>query len=100
MNFIKGTLVSGLETARIILLKPEDTRSGLTRMAYPDISPALASLLGTMVTLTPGTTLIDIDTTRNELVLHLLDLEQREATLQSIQHDFAKPLAMLSGRRT
>ena len=100
VNFIKGVLISGMDTARIILRKPGDTRSGLTRMTYPEISPALASVLGTMVTLTPGTTLIDIDTERHELVLHLLDLGQREATLQSIQRDFAGPLTMLSGRTT
>ena len=99
-NFIKGALVSGMDTARIILRRPEDTHSGLTRMAYPELSPALASLLGTMVTLTPGTTLVDIDIARHELVLHLLDLGQREATLQLIQRDFAEPLSMLSVRKS
>jgi multicomponent K+:H+ antiporter subunit E/multicomponent Na+:H+ antiporter subunit E len=96
-NFIKGALLSGLDTARVILHKPTNTRAGLARLSYPELSPAYASLLGTMVTLTPGTTLVDIDTTRHELVLHLLDLEQRDATLQSIRRDFAEPLAMLSG---
>ncbi len=97
INFIKGTLLSGIETARVILQKPQATRGGLTHISYPELSPTLASILGMMVTLTPGTTLIDIDFSRNELILHLLDLEQRNSTVESIKQDFIDPLSTLSG---
>jgi multicomponent K+:H+ antiporter subunit E/multicomponent Na+:H+ antiporter subunit E len=95
-NFIKGVLLSGWDTARMIL-RQTPAAGGLTRMTYGQLSPAAASVLGAMVTLTPGTTVVDIDLAQGEFVLHLLDLSQREATLAAIRRDFSVPLASLTG---
>ncbi len=50
-----------------------------------------------LVTLTPGTTAVAIDTQRRELLLHLLDLDQAEATIDEIRRDLAAPIARLTG---
>lgn len=95
-HFGKSLLLSGWDTARIILRRPQ-TRSGLVRMSYGELGPATASALAALITLTPGTTCTAIDLERGELELHLLDLEQAEATQAAIAADFIRPLRCLSG---
>jgi len=96
-NFIKGALLSGWDTARVILFQSHCIHGGMTRMAYGELSPAQASLLGALITLTPGTTTVAIDLDKREFLLHLLDLTQRDATLASITHDFVEPFNRLKG---
>ncbi len=69
-------------------------------MDYLPLTPAGASTLAAMVTLTPGTTVVSIDLEKNEFVLHLLDLSQGEMTLDTIRRDFVALLAVLAGERT
>ena len=59
------------------------------------MSPTGAALLGCLVTLTPGTTVIDIDMARHEMLLHLLDLSQAEATVASIRKEFEPYVTLL-----
>lgn len=98
-NSIKQTVLSGWDTARVIMQDPGVVHSGLTRMSYKELDPKAASLLGALISLTPGTTTVSIDLKRRELLLHLLDLEQREATVAIIHRDFLKPLLNLRGVR-
>lgn len=98
-NFIKSLLLSGWDTARVIV-RQKPVTGGLIRMNYGNLSPVAASVLGALVTLTPGTTAVEIDLERQEFVLHLLDLSQRDSALESIQTDFITPLAILMGGQT
>jgi multisubunit Na+/H+ antiporter MnhE subunit len=100
LNFIKALVLSGWDTARVIMRDPDTVDSGLTRISYGRLDPASASLLGALLSLTPGTATVAIDLQRRELLLHLLDLSQREATLAAIQRDFISPLEELRGGRT
>lgn len=96
-NIIKQTVLSGWDTARVILQDPGVVHSGLTRMSYEALDPKAASLLGAFISLTPGTTTVSIDLQRRELLLHLLDLERRDATVAIIHRDFLQPLLELRG---
>ncbi len=96
MSFIKDAVWSGLGTAHIILSHPCKA-GGLIRVSYGQLNPYLISLLSAFITLTPGTTVIEIDLERGELLLHLLDFSKRETILHNIQHDFITPLHALSG---
>jgi multisubunit Na+/H+ antiporter MnhE subunit len=96
-NFLKGALSSGLITARIIVRRPGVTRPGFARLSYGNLSDRAANLLGALITLTPGTTAVDIDLERREILLHLLDLDQKEATLAAIEQDFLVPMRALVG---
>lgn len=96
INFTKGAFLSGLDTAGFILRQPH-TSGGLTHMDYQPLTPLGASVLAAMVTLTPGTTVVHIDLEKHQFILHLLDIEQREAVLNSIQREFVMPLAVLTG---
>lgn len=96
-NFVKELVLSGWTTARVILTPRGQVQPGFARLDYGDLGPVAASLLGMLATLTPGTTSLEIDTERHEIRLHLLDASQTEATLAAIQHDFVRPLQILSG---
>ena len=57
-------------------------------------------ILAALVTLTPGTSTVDIDPVRRELLLHVLDSEDIETTLSAIRRDFLLPLRSLFGARS
>jgi multisubunit Na+/H+ antiporter MnhE subunit len=97
MNFIKSAVISGFETAKIIIFGKYGMNSGLTDISYGELSENTASLLGAIITLTPGTTLVNIDTENNVMVLHMLDLNAREQTIKTIQRDFCDHLKALDG---
>jgi multisubunit Na+/H+ antiporter MnhE subunit len=96
-NFLREAIVSGWTTALIILRGDKGLQPGLMHMPYGDLSDTAANFLGALVTLTPGTTTVDIDLERGELLLHLLDAKQAEATLASIRRDFLQPVRILFG---
>lgn len=96
-NLLQELILSGWSTARVILAPRGQVQPGFARLDYGDLGPDAASLLGVLVTLTPGTTSLKIDTERHEIRLHILDASQSEATLAAIQRDFVAPLRALSG---
>lgn len=96
-NFLREAILSGWATALIILRGDRTLQPGLVHMPYGDLSDTAANVLGALVTLTPGTTAVDIDLERRELLLHLLDAKQAEATLASIRRDFLLPVRTLFG---
>jgi multisubunit Na+/H+ antiporter MnhE subunit len=99
-NLLQELILSGWSTARVILAPRGQVQPGFARLDYGDLGPDAASLLGVLVTLTPGTTSLEIDTERHEIRLHILDASQSEATLAAIQRDFVAPLRALSGVAT
>jgi len=70
--------------------------SGFAEMPYGKLSENTASLLGALITLTPGTTLVDIDTRSGVMVLHLLDLQAKDETFKAIQQDFCRYLKIIN----
>lgn len=98
LNFIKEVAVSGWVTTGIILGGHRNLHPGLVRMPYGDLDEQAASLLAALITLTPGTTAIDIDLRRREFLLHLLDAQNSEATLTAIRRNFLVPIRTLFGK--
>jgi len=98
-NFMKDVVFSGLDTARVILWDPNIVNSGTTRISYGELNPKAASLLGALISLTPGTTVIAMDLQCREFLIHLLDLRRRGATVATIQRHFMAPLLELQGKR-
>ena len=96
INFLKAAMLSGFDTAKVILLSQRPEQDGLTRISYGELHENTAGLLGLMITLTPGTTLIAIDTETKELVLHMLTLDKREETVAIIQRDFCHHLKIIN----
>lgn len=102
LRFGRAVVVSGLETIGVIL---KTGRPGgapppiaLVRVRFAPMSARGAALLGSMVSLTPGTTTVDIDMERRELLLHVLDASDTDALVEGIRRDFEPGLRILFGR--
>lgn len=54
--------------------------------------PLVASILGSIVTLTPGTVSIDVDRERWVLYFHALDAPDPDALIRQIKQDYETPL--------
>lgn len=101
LRFLRAMLVSGLLTVAVILRtgRPGGAPppSALLRVRFAPMSAQGAALLGAMVSLTPGTTTIDIDMERRELLLHVLDASDTDAVVEGIRREFEPALRILFG---
>jgi multisubunit Na+/H+ antiporter MnhE subunit len=92
LRFVHALIASGLQTTWVILrgarrherLPP----SGLVRIPIAPMSARGTALLACLVSLTPGTSVIEVDAQAHSLVLHLLDIDSAQATLDGIRRDF------------
>jgi len=96
-RLVRQMVLSAWATSVTILFASDAPRRGFARLEYADLSEAGAMLLAAMVTLTPGTSVVDIDTERGELLLHVLDTEDIESTLSAIRREFINPIRTLLG---
>jgi multisubunit Na+/H+ antiporter MnhE subunit len=101
LRFVRAIFVSGLQTVVVIL---QSGRPGgrpppvaLVRVRIAPMNEQGAALLGGMVSLTPGTTTIEIDMERHELLLHVLDASDTDALVDGIRRDFEPGLRALFG---
>lgn len=94
LRLVIHCLMAGVATARIILRRTPPP-AGLARLDFAPMSATGAAVLGAMVTLTPGTTAIDIDVKRRRMLLHLLDLRSAETIMAAIRRDFEGDIAEL-----
>lgn len=98
LNFAVALSLSAWATLRVILSAGGARRAGLLRVPFAPMSELGAALLGSLITLTPGTTTLDVDTERGELLLHVLDLEDEASVTRDIRRWFEAPLLSLFGR--
>ena len=96
-RFLSAMIVSAWMTSRTILMHSDAPDRGYARFAYGDLNEAGVMLLAALVTLTPGTSTIDIDTERHELLLHVLDTRDIETVLEELRRDFLLPIRSLFG---
>jgi multisubunit Na+/H+ antiporter MnhE subunit len=96
LRFVRAVLISGLQTVRAILQAAtplgQAPQGALVRVGFAPMSETGAALLGCMVSLTPGTTTIDIDMQRHELLLHVLDASDTDAMVAGMRRDFEPAL--------
>jgi len=93
--FLGQVVSSGATTAWLIVRPGPRPAPGLVRIGFTGLSPAGAAMLGAMITLTPGTTTIDIDLVRGEMLLHLLDASHPVALARDIRRRFELPMRKL-----
>ena len=96
-RFVSAMLVSAWTTSRTILMDSAAPERGYARLAYGDLNEAGVMLLAALVALTPGTSTIDIDTERHELLLHVLDTRDINTALEQMRRDFLLPIRSLFG---
>lgn len=97
LRFLQAVVVSGLQTARVIARGRDRPAAGFVRLRFEPMTETGAALLGSLITLTPGTTTVDIDLERREMLLHLLDVESADAAVAGIRRDFERDVVTLFG---
>jgi multicomponent K+:H+ antiporter subunit E/multicomponent Na+:H+ antiporter subunit E len=102
VRFVIAVVVSGLATIAVILKSGLPGRApppvALLRIGFAPMDERGAAILGCMVSLTPGTTTLDIDMDRHELLVHVLDASDPEAMVAAIRRDFEPGLVTLFGK--
>jgi len=88
-------LVTGVMTAWLIVRPRGRPMPAVIRMPYQQLSPTGAVVLACLVSLTPGTTVIDIDVERHLLVLHLLEGQDSAQAVEAIRNHFERRLRVL-----
>lgn len=96
-RFPVEVVLSGGSTGWLIVTGGGSLQPGFARLSYGEISETGAVALGLLLTLTPGTTTVDIDPVRRELLLHLLDTRDVEETLDAIRQRLVRPIRVLFG---
>lgn len=94
-HFFVQLVLSGLGTAWLIVRPGSIRPSGLVRVPFEGLNETGAAVLGSLLTLTPGTTALDIDMERRTLLIHLLDATHPERTASEIRRHFEIPLRRL-----
>ncbi|WP_180684073.1 Na+/H+ antiporter subunit E [Tepidicella baoligensis] len=103
-RFLKAVVISGFQTVQVILRASFGERkpppAAFLRVRFAPMSAQGASLLGCMITLTPGTTTLDIDMDKREILMHVLDASDTDALVQGIREDFEPGLVALFGEQS
>lgn len=97
LRFPVEVVLSGWGTTRLILRGGRQLEPGFARLRYEGLSETGAVVLGVLITLTPGTTTVDIDPARRELLVHLLDASRTRETLEAVRRAFEPPVRALFG---
>jgi multisubunit Na+/H+ antiporter MnhE subunit len=98
-HFVLATLLSGLQTARMILGPAGRLRPGFVEYRFEPFGEGGAVALACLVTLTPGSTAVDLDPQAGRMRLHLLDTGTADEAIRQIREQFERPLRRLLGRR-
>jgi multisubunit Na+/H+ antiporter MnhE subunit len=86
--------LSGARVVRVIL---GGTRGpgGYVRLRFAPMPPLAASILAALVSVTPGSSVVDLDVEHHEMLLHLLEPASAERIVREIRRDYEVPLAAL-----
>jgi multicomponent K+:H+ antiporter subunit E/multicomponent Na+:H+ antiporter subunit E len=94
VRFLWHCVLSGLTTARMILVR-RSPPAGLVKMKYEPMSHTGVAILGAVVTLTPGSSTVDINLEQREILLHLLDVRTAEESIAGIRRNFEQDIREL-----
>jgi multisubunit Na+/H+ antiporter MnhE subunit len=93
--FMWQVLVAGATTAWLILRPGHRAAPAIVPMTYEQLSPTGAVVLACLISLTPGTTAIDVDPERRRLLLHLLEGRDATRAIADIRQRFERRLRVL-----
>ena len=100
--FVWAIFTSGVDTLRIILrhkLGHPLPPARFIHMPFTLMSELGVSLLTNMISLTPGTTALDIDIKNHQILLHVLDATDVQGVADSVRNTFEPDLITLFGEK-
>ena len=90
-------VVANLAVARRVLGPMARLRPGFIEVPLDLAHPDAVALLASIIAITPGTVVADIDDARTRILVHVLDLEDPEALVAEIKHRYERPLKEIFG---
>lgn len=93
LAFLRALVLANLQLAKTILfVKREDLSPGFVTYPVEHLSKLEILVLSHCITLTPGTTTVEISDDFKTLTLHALDARDPEGTVKSIQDELERPI--------
>jgi multicomponent K+:H+ antiporter subunit E len=90
--FVYDVIVANFEVARLVLGPVSRLRSDFVDVPLEIDDPFVATLLGSIVSLTPGTVTTHIDMEARILRVHALDVADPQALIETIVTRYQRPL--------
>ncbi|MFA1643774.1 Na+/H+ antiporter subunit E [Chryseomicrobium imtechense] len=94
--FLKELIVSNIAVLRVILKPKMDIKPAIFELETKLTEDWEITLLSMLITLTPGTVVINISEDRTKLYVHTLDLEDVDNAVNSIRNTFEKAIMEVS----
>jgi len=93
VRFFYALLASNLQMARVVLFRPvRELSPDFVEYPVAGLSRLEIVLLSHCITLTPGTTSVEVSADHRVLVVHALDGADHAAVCRSIREDLEEPL--------
>ncbi len=92
MILLVDIVLASLSVARRVLGPSQRLRPAFIDVPLDLRDPYVATILGSIVSLTPGTVSIDVDCERWVLEVHVLDVEDTSALIAAIKTRYESPL--------
>ena len=90
-------IVANLAVARRVLGPLARLRPGFIEVPLDLTHPDAVALLASIIAITPGTVVSDIDEARTRILVHVLDLDDPARLVAEIKHRYERPLKEIFG---
>ena len=97
VRVVGDIIVANWQVARLVLGRTQRLRPGFMTVPLDVADPFVATLFGSIVSLTPGTVSIDIDRERGTLLVHGLDIEDEAVAVATMKARYEAPLKEIFG---
>ncbi|KAB7667121.1 Na+/H+ antiporter subunit E [Bacillus sp. B1-b2] len=94
--FIKELIIANVAVLKIILQPKLAVTPGIFAMKTVLTKDWEITVLCNLITLTPGTLVLDISEDNSTLYIHAMDISDKEATITSIRNSFEKAILEVS----
>lgn len=94
--FLRELLLSNLAVLKVVLSPKLDIQPGIFAMETRLTSDWEVTLLANLITLTPGTLVVDLSPDNKILYVHAMDIEDAEEAIEDIRNSFEKAIMEVS----
>lgn len=94
--FIRELILSNFAVLKVILQPKLHVTPGIFAMETVLTEAWQITILSNLITLTPGTLVVDISDDNKTLYIHAMDISDKESTVKSIQNSFEKAILEVS----
>jgi multicomponent K+:H+ antiporter subunit E len=90
-------VVANIAVARRVLGSLPRLRPGFIEVPLDITHPDAIALFASIIAITPGTVVADVDDARTRILVHVLDLHSPEQLVMEIKHRYERPLKEIFG---